>query len=147
MKKGFSHPDCPLLTDKGRNLGILLFRVSAGGMMLVNGLAKIINYQQYVESFADPIGLGPALSLNLTIFAEAVCALAVILGFMVRLAVVPLIVAMSVAAFATHPEFSYNASQLALLYLGCFVALFFMGAGRYSLDSLIKFRYQGVYKV
>lgn len=127
-----------LFSEKGYDIGLLILRVVVAAMMMTHGWAKIQNYSELSQNFADPIGLGPKLSLMLIIFAEFFCALLLLFGFFTKLAVLPLIVGMVVAAFFTFPNFEFGKSEMALLYLSAFVALFFMGAGKYSLDHLMS---------
>ena len=70
--------------------------------------------------------------------AEVGCSLLVIVGLVTRLAVIPLIVGMCVAAFLTFPGFTMAASELALLYLSIYITLLIAGPGEYSLDELLR---------
>ena len=57
----------PLAED----LGKLLLRVVAGGIMLLDhGWPKLAGFSGMADTFPDPIGLGPGLSLGLIVFAE-----------------------------------------------------------------------------
>ncbi|NJM53950.1 MAG: DoxX family protein [Blastocatellia bacterium] len=71
------------------------------------------------------------------IFAEFFCALAVTLGLLTRLAVIPLIFGMSVAFFVYHGSHSFDKKELSYLYLTAFTVIFFLGAGRFSLDEIL----------
>jgi putative oxidoreductase len=125
----------------GQSLGLLLLRLSAGGMMLYgHGLPKWKDFSQLSSTFPDPIGLGSTFSLVLAIFAELVCSGLIILGIGTRITVLPLIVTMAVAAFLVPgqaPVFNMEdpSKELALVYLAAFLPLPFTGAGRYSLDG------------
>ena len=130
-----------LFAERGTDAGLLLVRLVAGGMMMTHGWAKIQHFTQLSQTFADPIGLGAKASLILIIFAEFGCSILLALGLLTRLAAIPLIIGMIVAAFFTHPEFALGQSELALLYLAIVVAFLIMGAGRYSLDHLIRERW------
>ena len=69
----------------GYSLGLLLLRVSVGGMMLLaHGWGKLTSFAERSSSFPDPLGVGSSLSMALATGAEAFCALAVILGFATR---------------------------------------------------------------
>jgi len=76
-----------LLNNDLRNvdLTLLLLRLSGGGFMLSHGYGKFMNVLQGNFEFGDPIGLGPAVSLILTAFAEFICAILVIVGFQGRI--------------------------------------------------------------
>ncbi len=109
-----------------------------GGMMLVNhGLPKLIGFNQKMNEFPDPIGLGNEVSLALTVFAEFFCALALMLGIYTRLAIIPLTITMLTAAFVIHWDDPFSKKEFALLYAIPFVAMAFTGPGKYSIDSSI----------
>lgn len=124
-------------TSRSYGIGLLILRVASGAFLMTHGLAKIMDFGSLSQSFLDPIGLGPQLSLILIIFAEFVCSILLILGLLTRLALIPMIIGMMVAAFFTFPQFTFEGSEKALLYLIVFVSLMFTGAGRYSFDRLI----------
>lgn len=121
------------------NLGLLLLRVAASAMMLTHGIPKIGRF--FAEGpikFADPFGLGPEISLGLAIFAEVACAILVLVGFKTRLATIPLIITMLVAAFYAHADDPFGKKEPALLFLTLFLSILLMGPGKYALDTLIK---------
>lgn len=124
-------------TTGGYDLGLLILRVFAGAFLMTHGLSKIMNFGELSQTFLDPIGLGPQLSLILIVFAEFFCSILVIFGLLTRLALIPMIIGMIVAAFFTFPQFTFEGSEKALLYLVVFVSLMLTGAGRYSIDRLI----------
>jgi putative oxidoreductase len=101
--------------------------------------------------------LGSTVSLALVTTSEFLCALLIILGLATRLAAVPVVISMAVAAFVIHAgdpwtmgaaanAFFSGASKTwfskepALLYLIPFLSLVFTGAGKLSIDGLIAMR-------
>lgn len=120
------------------HVALLIFRVAVGGMMLTHGLPKAVRVFTGEWRFSDPIGLGPELSLFLAAFAEAGCAMLIILGLWTRLASIPLIITMAVAAFIRHAPDPFSTKEKALLFLVSFLLLAFLGSGKYSLDRRIK---------
>ena len=85
---------------KLQDFGLLAVRLLAGGMMLTHGIPKIDRvFGEGPVKFADPFGLGPEISLVLVIFAEVACSLLVMVGLKTRLATIPLLITMLVAAF------------------------------------------------
>lgn len=124
----------PILPD----IGLLLMRVSLGAMMLFShGLGKIDRLSADPIQFADPIGVGPAASLWLAVFAEVVCAVLVAVGALTRFAAVPLLITMLVAAFIVHGDDPFKKQEFALLYAVPFLALIFTGPGRLSVDHFL----------
>jgi putative oxidoreductase len=121
------------------NIWLLIFRVAAGCFMLTHGLPKLAKLMGGGEiQFADPFGLGTGPSLWLAVFAEAICSFLLILGLATRLATIPLIITMSVAAFIAHANDPFGKKELALVYLLIFITIAILGPGKYSLDALIN---------
>ena len=118
------------------SFGLLMLRTSVCAMMLPHGVQKLSNFSILSQTF-NPIGIGGTLSLSLVILAEVFCSIAIILGLFTRLAAIPLIIAMCVAAFVTHAGHPLAAKELALLYLTFFTVIFLVGPGRYSIDRLL----------
>lgn len=117
---------------------ILWLRIAGGGFMLAHGVPKLLKlFGEGPIQFADPIGLGPAVSLALTVFAEFLCAAFILLGFKTRAATIPLIITMLVAALIHHWEDAFSSKEKGLLYLAIYFALFFLGSGKYSIDNAI----------
>jgi putative oxidoreductase len=104
--------------------------------MLTHGFPKIMKVLNGDMGFADPIGLGPGVSLMLSAFAEGICSLIVLLGWKSRLATLPLIINMAVAVFFAHAGDPFADKEKALLFLLIFVVLFITGPGKYSLDRV-----------
>jgi len=121
-----------------RNTGLLLFRVVVGTFMLLHGWQKIIDFETLRNIFPDPLGIGTSSSLFLIIFAEFGCSVLIILGLFTRLAAIPLIIGMSVAAFVIHANDSFAIKELPLLYLASYVLIAFLGSGKFSLDFFLN---------
>lgn len=121
------------------NTWLLILRLSAGGFMLTHGYPKLLRLFDSGEiKFGDPIGIGPVASLVLTVFAEFFCSILVGLGLFTRLATVPLIITMLVAAFIAHGEDPFSRKELALMYVLVYVTLLVFGGGKYTVDNLIR---------
>ena len=130
-----------MLTEKASNFSLLFLRCFIGIMMLTHGIAKIENFGTLSTSFADPIGLGSTLSLVLMILTEVGCSILLIVGLITRLAVLPLIFGMIIAAFFTYPELTMSSVELPLLYLGIYIFILLAGPGKYSVDYLLQQAY------
>lgn len=129
-----------MLDHKNLDLSLLLLRICFGGMMIVlHGLPKLEKlFWGDPSAFADPIGLGPIVSLSLAVFAEVLCAGLVLLGLFTRLALLPLIVTMLVAALVAKAHLPLAEKESAMLYLVPFVVLLLTGPGFYSLDARVR---------
>lgn len=117
------------------DLGLLILRVLSGAALLSHGYPKFQKVISGNMQFGDPLGIGPATSLHLSAFAEFICAILIILGLLTRLATIPLIINMAVAALIVHSADDFGTRELSLLYLGIFLTIFFTGPGRYSVDK------------
>lgn len=121
------------------NFWMLIFRVLIGIFMLTHGFAKFQNLISGGEiNFFDPIGLGVEFSFILVVFAEFFCSILLILGLFTRLAAIPLMFAMFVAAFVAHGADPFVAKEMSLLYMIAFASIFVIGAGKYSIDYFIS---------
>ncbi len=119
--------------------GLLLFRVAFGGFMLLgHGWSKLTAFSENAGGFPDPLGIGNEVSMAAAIFSEVVCAALVVLGLATRIAVLPLVFTMVVAAGVVHGGDPFASRELALIYLTAFALLFFTGAGRLSMDQLFN---------
>ncbi len=129
------------LNEQLTSLGLLLLRVSAGSMMLfAHGLGKLQSFSEKSAMFPDPLGVGSPLSMGLAIGAEVFCSAAIIFGFATRLASIPLIITMLVAALVVHGDDPWAKKEFALMHLLPYLTLFFTGAGAYSFDAWCKNR-------
>lgn len=119
---------------------LLAARIVFGLLFLAHGAAKWSNFDALAASFPDPLGLGSRATLVAALFAEAVCPALVIAGAFYRLALLPMIFAMGVAAFVVHWGDPFAAKELAVVYLCLFVGLFLAGPGRYAFDRIVALR-------
>lgn len=125
-----------LLDRHGVPLSLLVLRLlGGGGMLALHGVPKLLAFSEKAATFRDPLGVGSTASLALAIFAEVVCSVLLILGAFTRLAVVPLLVTMLVAAFVVHAADPWSKKELALLYVAIFLPLLLAGPGRWSVDA------------
>lgn len=131
-------------SNKRTNLGVdtasLLLRLTFGFLMLLNhGWGKFMRFfEDGPVKFGDPLGIGTELSLGLAVFAELFCAGLLVLGLFTRLATIPLIITMAVAAFIVHINDPFSRMESALLYLTVYIVILLLGPGKFSLDRMIK---------
>ena len=106
--------------------------------MLTHGLPKFDRlFDEGPVKFADPFGLGPEISLVLVLFAEVACSILVMIGFKTRLATIPLMITMLVAAFYIHGADPFGEKELPLLFFTVFGSILISGGGSYSVDQAI----------
>lgn len=123
------------LNLKRTDIGILLFRLGISALMLTHGIPKLLMIFSSEEiSFGDPIGVGEVATLTFAVFAEFICSVLIILGLGTRLAVIPIIIVMAVAALYIHVPDGFSRQELPLLFMFGYILLFCTGSGKYSLD-------------
>jgi putative oxidoreductase len=115
-------------------IGLAFFRISMSAMMLTHGLPKLQKLISGDFEFADPIGIGAAPSLFLTVIGEFICPILIIIGYKTRLASIPTVITMLVAAFIAHAADAFGSKEKALLYLVGFATIVLIGPGKYSVD-------------
>ena len=124
---------------KGVSFLILCLRVFFGVLFFTHGLDKMMNFNELSETYPSVLGFGSYMTLMVSIFCEFCCSLFLIAGLMVRITVIPMIVAMAVAFFDIHDGMMPE-GELALIYLIMFLILYVTGPGRYSVDYLIDMK-------
>ena len=117
---------------------LLIVRVVFGVMLMNHGIDKWANYQELSAVFPDPLGIGSPLSLGLAIFGELACSMAFIIGFLYRLAMIPMIFTMCVAFFIVHADDPFAVKELAFVYLVVFVLVYIVGPGKFAVDRWIS---------
>ncbi len=133
MKNSFLFRTQSLNTD----LAAFLLRLIIGGMFIYHGYLKIENYSTYAPMMQDFFGIGAKLSYNLVIFAEFGCGILVALGFLTRLSIIPIFIAMVVAYFMAHEKDAFMVKMLPFVYMLLCLPVFILGSGKFSADRLI----------
>ena len=128
-----------ILDPKSLNTDIvaLLLRLILGGLMIYHGYGKLIAYDQILPIFGDIIGIGSKLSFILLIFAEFICGILLVIGFLTRITVIPIFIAMVVAFFIAHGKDPFQVKELAFVFMCLSIVIFVLGSGKYSMDKLI----------
>jgi len=116
------------------DLSQTLQRLTFAGMSLWYGLEKLLRFRDLLSTFPDPLGIGHPASLIAVVLAQVPCAALVLVGFQTRVACVPLIIAMAVAAFGVHQNDPPVMFRHALVFALGFLALAVGGPGRFSVD-------------
>lgn len=131
-----------LLPDSAGNrrfdISLLLSRLLFGMLFMMHGLTKINDFGQMALAFPDPLGVGSEISLILAIFSEVFCSVLLIFGLLTCLVLIPMIFTMCIAFFVIHAGDPFSAKELSFIYLATFIIIWVSGAGKYSLDYVIR---------
>ena len=135
-EEGCSHSTAPWMQRS--ELGLVILRVGAAGMLLCHGWPKLLMLLQgHGAEWMDPLGIGSTLSLALCTFAEFFCSIAIILGLLTRLAALAIVINFWVAIFIYGGQSILPQAELPMLYLICFVTLLCTGPGPFSVDRFL----------
>lgn len=120
------------------NFALMVLRIAVGLLMLTHGLGKFSRlFGDAPIQFHDPIGVGATTSLILAVISEVLCSILLIFGLGTRLAVIPLLFTMLVAALIHHTDDPFAKQELPLLYASIYFFLALAGAGKISIDQWI----------
>lgn len=120
------------------DLGLLVLRVFFGGSLLaLHGWGKLWNLLNGRTAFPDIIGIGPAPTFLLAVFAEVFCSALVVFGAYTRPAACFIAATMGVAFFIVNSGRLTGPTngELSFLYLTGALVLLIAGAGKYSVDK------------
>jgi putative oxidoreductase len=131
----FLFPSKP--SDNATSALLLIVRIVFGVLLMSHGIQKWSNFSEMSAVFPDPLGVGGSISLSLAIFGELFCSMAFIVGFLYRLAMIPMAFTMLVAFFVIHANDPFSVKELAFVYLVVFVLMYIAGPGKFSIDRWI----------
>jgi len=120
------------------NWAILLMRIGVAALMLSHGIPKLQTLLSDNIQFPEIFGMSGTMGLALTVLAEVVCSVFILLGLGTRLAVIPLIITMMVAVFHIHIADPFAKQELGIIYIVLYIILYILGSGKYSLDFLLN---------
>lgn len=107
---------------------------------MTHGYPKFLKLVAGNMSFPDPLGIGEPASLILTVFGEFIAPIFILVGFKTRFAAIPPAIAMGVAVFIMHGADPFSKQEHAFLYFAAFIAIALLGAGKFSLDGILRRR-------
>jgi putative oxidoreductase len=126
----------------------LILRLTVGGLMMFHGISKLIHGIPWMGPVVTGVGLPEFVKYGVYI-GEIVGPILLILGYRVRIGALLVVADMLFALFLAHRQQVFSLSQaggwaieLPAFYLLASVALFFGGAGKFSVgggsDSLLS---------
>jgi putative oxidoreductase len=142
-----------LLSGNAINIdfGLLLIRLIIGLLMAFYGYEKLIHFNEMAASDfwmknVSFLGMSSKIALGLTVFAELVCSILLILGLFTRISLFFLLFCMGWIFLVIFPfsilDKGDNGYQFndAFVYFMIYLGLFFTGPGKYSLDAKLLSR-------
>jgi putative oxidoreductase len=120
------------------SVGLLLLRLSIGGLMIHHGQEKLADPQQFANTYVASLHLPfPLFFAYAAGLSELIGSWLVILGLLTPVGALALSGTMTVAAYQHISTAGFNiyVLELVLLYLGGSLALLFNGPGRFSFDA------------
>ncbi len=122
-------------------LPILIARITVGWVFAESGWGKLQHLDKVVEFFTS-LGIPqPQLQAPFVAGVELICGLLIVLGFLTRIASVPLIITMIVAILTAKSEDLKSVSDLfgmsEYLYIVLLFWFIFSGGGKVALDSFL----------
>ena len=124
------------------DIGLLVLRVSAGLTMLIaHGIPKIMKPEGLIGNLTANGFPVPKLSAYLSISAETIFPLMIVLGLLTRVSSTIAAFNMLVAAIVFHLMIKgdpFGNYEKAMLYFLIFTTLALTGSGKYSVDKLLK---------
>ena len=122
------------------SVGLLLLRLSIGGLMIHHGQEKLADPQQFANTYVASLHLPfPLFFAYVAGFSELIGSWLLILGLLTPLGALAIAGTMSVAAYQHILTAGLNiyVLELVVLYLGGSLALLLLGPGRLSFDAAI----------
>jgi putative oxidoreductase len=123
------------------DLGLLLLRLSVGGLMLPHGIHKLINGTAGITRMLIAKGF-PEIMAHGVIIGEVIAPILIIIGFFTRPAAAVLAFTMVMSIYLAFGWAGFELNQhggitveLNLMYLLGALALMFTGAGRYAVSK------------
>lgn len=120
------------------DFGLLLLRFISGFLIITHGWPKLQNFAERASSFPDPLNIGSAPSLSITVFAEFFCGILLCIGLFTRISLLFLVVVMAVIVLFIHGDDPLPKKELPIMLMATYIALYFTGPGRYSVDAALK---------
>jgi len=122
---------------------LVIIRIFAGILIHIHG--KMLFDSQMMNNMAESLSkdMGmpfPLLMAYLAKGSEFFGGLLLVLGLFTRFVTIPLTITMAVAAFVAHHGQITGDGEHAFLFLLIFLAFFFIGSGKWSVDYLVKSR-------
>ena len=106
-----------------------------------HGAAMLFAFGATLQGFPDPLHIGPVPTLVVATVADGICSLLIVAGLFTRWAALySFFVHLVAFVFVLHFTFisrEVPRGEQLLMYMGASLALYFLGAGKFSIDAMI----------
>lgn len=129
------------------NMGRLFLRLFIGIMMMQFGVRQIDNFAVLKDVFPTVLGMTSHATLIVMICLEIVCSTFIMFGFLTRIMIIPLFVAMILAEYHILHDYVGEAAYLLdwqqlgyvpILFMGIYFFLLLVGPGKISVDYFLS---------
>lgn len=136
MKTGLKYKIfSPWANELTSNITLLGFRILVSiSMINTHGMKKLLDFEATIQHIPDPMGLGGKMSAIIAIIANIVAPIFIIFGLGTRLAVLPILSVTLTGFLIVHGSDPWPIRDVPLMYSLAYLLVFFMGAGKYSID-------------
>ena len=126
--------------EKNIDFGLLILRISVGGLMLLHGIAKLLHGVGFIEQVVIDAGLPSFIAYGVYL-GEIIVPLFILFGYGTRVAslifagncLVATVLVHSQDIFTLNDQGGWTVELLGLFFFGA-VALFFTGGGKYAIS-------------
>lgn len=122
------------------DLAKLILRISCGGILLFHGIHKVFVEIDHVKTILQTVGLPSFLAYG-NIVGEFIAPIMVLLGYKTRIAALIIVFNMLLSVLLAHADIIFAVNDYGgwmietnMLYFFSALALFFFGAGKYSVS-------------
>ncbi|MEO6549532.1 MAG: DoxX family protein [Ferruginibacter sp.] len=121
------------------NISMLVFRIIISlELMVVHGLKKVGVGVASAEHVPNPLNLPDALNQAFATSANLFFPVLVILGFLTRLSVLPILAVTLTGYFILHWNDALLVKDTPFMYSAVYLLILVLGPGKYSLDYFIN---------
>jgi putative oxidoreductase len=132
-----------LISQKQFDIVMLVFRVTISSqLMITHGLKKIGLGLDAAEVVPNPLHLPVALNQYFALSANLIFPVFVMVGFLTRLTVLPILAVTFTGYFVVHLHDSLLVKDVPFMYSTAFLLILALGPGRISIDRYISNKIQ-----
>lgn len=124
---------------RATDVGLLMLRVFAGlALAVAHGAGKFPPSAGFIDGVAKMGFPQPMIFAWAAAVAELIGGVLLAIGLLTRPSAIFIAITMGTAAFVRHAADPFSGKEKALLFLAVAVLFVFAGAGRYSIDALMR---------